>query len=63
MFNLTKGAIVIRVDFPALDNLVALLRDNQQAEIDATTATIKGLTQRLKTSSDKLKQATNQTNT
>lgn len=30
--------IVIRIDFPALDNLVTYLKDNAQEKIDAITA-------------------------
>ena len=42
-----QKTLTIHVDFPALDNLVAFLRDNQQSKIDATTAAIEQLTTRL----------------
>lgn len=54
MFNRT---FILRVDFPALDNLVAFLRENQQAEVDAITAQVGALTTRLKVSSEGLSQA------
>lgn len=49
-------AIVIRVDFPGLENLVQWLieHDQSQATIDAMEAAITALTQRLQTSQEAL---------
>ena len=47
---------IIHVDFPALDSLVEFLKAKQQAEIDAATAAITGVTAQLKKSSDTLNQ-------
>lgn len=49
--------LVFRIEFPALDNLVAFLREDQQRQIDAITALVGAATKRLKQSSDKLQQA------
>jgi hypothetical protein len=42
--------ILISVDFPALDALVAYLQSNQQKQIDALAAEVDQLTSRLQTS-------------
>lgn len=52
-----NGSFTIRVDFPALDNLVNFLREDQQKQVDAVTARVGTLTARLKTSSDSLSKA------
>lgn len=51
--------VSIRVDFPALDNLVAYLREQllQQKEIDAITARLNQSTQGLHDSSTALQEA------
>lgn len=49
--------LVFRIEFPALDNLVAFLREDQQRQIDAITALVGAATKRLKQSSDRLQQA------
>ena len=41
----------VRVDFPALSDLVAFLRENTQQKIDALTTTVEHLTEQLKQSS------------
>ncbi len=46
-----------RIDFPALDNLVNFLRENQQQQIDAFTKSIEGSTVRLKRVTDILRAA------
>jgi hypothetical protein len=43
-------SIVFRVDFPALDNLVLYLQNQQQAKIDAMAAAVKDLTAQLQKS-------------
>lgn len=50
---------VIRVEFQALTDLVAYLRDTQRAEIAALTTTVGDLTKRLKVSSDNLRAVIN----
>lgn len=45
---------VIRIEFPALDNLVTFLIGNQQAKVDAAAAEIDVLTERLRVSRMKL---------
>lgn len=57
MFNFS-----LRVDFPALDGLLAYLRerDATQAQIDAITAAIAALTQRLQTANARLEAAKSQ---
>lgn len=57
MFNRT---ITIRVEFPALDALVAYLQDQQQKQLDALTAQVTELTEALKQSTAGLKQAVDQ---
>jgi len=54
-----RRLLTIHIEFPALDALVAYLResDKTQAQIDALTAQITTLTQRLKESSQALQQA------
>ncbi len=52
-----QTTIVIRVDFPALDNLVTYLRETEQSAVDATAASVGQLTARLKTSADGLQGA------
>ncbi len=47
----------VTVDFPALDNLVAFLRENQQQQIDQLVTQVGALTQKLKQSGDKLSEA------
>lgn len=49
--------VKVSVAFPALDNLVAYLRENEQPKIDAITAQVGSLTKALKTSGDGLSQA------
>lgn len=49
--------IIVRIDFPALADLVSYLRDSQQIKLDALTEEVGKLTQRLKQSSDGLNQA------
>lgn len=57
MFSRTTTPVVIRIEFPALDNFVAFLRDNEQRKIDAMTAEIRGSVTQLKSSGDALQQA------
>jgi hypothetical protein len=45
---------VIRIEFPALDNLVTFLIGNQQTKVDAAAAEIDVLTERLRVSRMKL---------
>lgn len=52
-----NGSFTIRVDFPALDNLVNFLREDQQKQVDAVTARVRTLTARLKASGDSLSKA------
>jgi hypothetical protein len=49
--------IHVEVDFPALADLVAYLRDNQQAAIDAATTAVTDATAKLKNSTDALSAA------
>lgn len=49
--------LVIRVDFQALTDLVAFLRDNQQQKVDAITAFVGSTTDRLKKANDNLQDA------
>jgi hypothetical protein len=51
--------ITVRVEIPALDSLLAYLRetDSSQQKIDASAATVVGLTARLKQSTDRQKTA------
>lgn len=53
----SSGNFVIRVDIPALTDLVAFLQGGQQAQIDALTSEVGALTQRLKRSNEGLQQA------
>ncbi len=46
--------LVIRIDFPALTDLVNYLISGQQQKIDALTATVSTLTQKLEQSSTAL---------
>jgi hypothetical protein len=55
MFN--RNNLTVRVDFPALDNLLAFLRENRQTEIDALTTKLAGLASRLNAVKDGLIQA------
>ena len=45
------------ITFPALDNLVSFLRENQQQQIDAMATTLAGLNERLKKSNADLRKA------
>ena len=47
----------IRIDFPALDNYVAYLRESEQQQVDATTAQLRQITQALKQSGVRLNQS------
>lgn len=47
--------ITVTIEFPALDNLVSYLRENEQARIDAATAQVKKLTAVLEKSQTELK--------
>jgi hypothetical protein len=50
--------ITIRVDIPALSDLVAFLRESRQQEIDALTTRTADLTKRLSDSAKSLDSAT-----
>ncbi len=54
MFHRT---LKVQIEFPALDNYVAFLRENQQAEIDQLTTQIGLLAQKLKQSNADLRNA------
>lgn len=59
-----KDPIVIRVDLPALESLVAYFkeRDNQQKQIDALTAQVQELMGKLSQSSTTLEGAVEEAN-
>ncbi len=42
-----QGLVVIRVDFPALTELIAFLKASEQTKVDAQTARVAKLTERL----------------
>ncbi len=46
--------VVVRIDFPALADLVQYLKNRQQTELDALAAQVKELTAKLKRSSTEL---------
>lgn len=52
-----SSALVIRVDIPALTDLVAFLRDGEQAEIDASTTKLAAAARRLNAVKDSLTKA------
>ena len=52
--NVVPQPIIVRVDFPALDNLVAYLQTRQQAKIDALAAQVQQLTATLQQSGSAL---------
>ena len=52
-----QSTIAISIDFPALDNLVAWLRENEQQQIDALTEQLGGIAPQLKASADALRKA------
>lgn len=52
-----NGNFVLRVDFPALTELVAFLKASEQPAIDALTTKVGAATQELKQSSNNLQQA------
>lgn len=56
-----NATLSIRIDFPALSDLVTFLREQNQGKIDALTAQVSDLAERLKTSSSAL-QATEDAN-
>ncbi len=47
-------SITLHVDFPGFTDFVAWLREDDQRQIDAITATLADLTTRLKAANDKL---------
>jgi len=53
----SRTPVVVRIDFPALDNFVAFMREDEQQQVDAMTAEVRGLTTQLKTSGDALGKA------
>jgi hypothetical protein len=53
--------VIVRVDFPALDNLVVYLKEREQGKIDALTAEVQELTGRLQQSSTTLEGAVEET--
>ena len=57
MFN---RSIEIRIDFPALDDFVAYLRERQQTQVDVIAAAVSAATARLKQSQTALQGAIEQ---
>lgn len=51
-----NATLNIRIDFPALSDLVTFLREQNQGKVDALTAQVSDLAARLKTSSSALKE-------
>lgn len=53
-----KNPIMIRIDIPALSDLVAYLKENRQQEIDAMSTQVEALSKRLSASAKALSSAT-----
>ncbi len=58
---LLRNPIVIRIEFPALDNLVTYLNSNQQKQLDALAAQLIELKNQLKQSGSTLEDAIEKT--
>jgi hypothetical protein len=56
MFPFLNRAITLRVEFPALDNLVLYLREREQWKVDAITAQVRKMNDTLKQSTAGLHQ-------
>ena len=55
-----RRPFIVTIEIPALADLVAYLRESDQAHLDAVTATVEGLTARLNQSRTQLQTAINE---